>query len=437
MAKLTKTVVDAASADPNGGRIYLWDSEIKGFGLQILPSGVKSYVLQYRTADNQTRRMTIGKHGSPWTVADARAKADELLTALRKEGLDPLKAKQARKEVFTVADLAEAFLIDGRADKPNKKERSWKTDEGNIRCHILPLLGKTSLKELDRADVAKFQRDVAAGKTSREMVARARGKSVVKGGKGIAARSLAVLNAMLEWGVVRGYLPLNPAKGVKKYKQQKMERFLSERDVATLAEGMAILIDIAMLSDTVADAIRLWLLTGCRRGEITGCRRGEIIDLKWSYVDFDRGCLRLPDSKTGAKVVPLSAPALKLLAERTRKPDCEWVLPSNRGAGPVVGVWKGWDLLRDFCGLEDVRIHDLRHSFASFAAADGASLFLIGKVLGHTQASTTERYAHLSDDPIRAVAERAAGKVANALGLDRNEKTAEVVPLPTVGKGAR
>jgi integrase len=146
---------------------------------------------------------------------------------------------------------------------------------------------------------------------------------------------------------------------------------------------------------------------------VTGCRLREISALKWKWVDLDRGFLRLPDSKTGAKVVPLAAAALQLLANLPR--ESEWVFPSDRGTGPVIAIQKSWDMVRVWCGLEEVRLHDLRHSFASFAAADGSSLFLIGKVLGHTQARTTEKYAHLSDDPVRAVANKAASRIAAAM----------------------
>lgn len=417
MPKLTKKLVDATGPatepSPVTGKLpdaFVWDEQVKGFGLKITPVGRKVYVLQYRNAYNQSRRFTIGVHGSPWTVDQARGRAGELLRDLA-EGIDPLEQKRETRRALTVAELADLFLTEGRADKPDKKARSWATDASNIRCHVLPLLGTRRAAALTREDVARFQRDVAEGKTARQHAARPRGKSVVVGGKGIAARSLAVLSAILEWGVGRGLVPTNAAKGVRKGKQRVMERFLSEREVATLAEGMAVLEDMRMISDEAADAIRLWLLTGCRREEIT--------TLKWSFVDFDRGCLRLPDSKTGAKVVPLSAPALALLQRRRRVN--EWVLPSNRRVGPIVGVWKAWDMLRVWCGLEEVRIHDLRHSFASFAAADGASLFLIGKVLGHSQASTTERYAHLRDDPVRAVADRAAGRIAAALEAGRSK----------------
>jgi integrase len=148
----------------------------------------------------------------------------------------------------------------------------------------------------------------------------------------------------------------------------------------------------------------------------------EILTLEWAWVDFARACLRLPDSKTGAKVVPLGAPALRLLASLPREDDSPYVLPAQRGNGHFVGIQKVWQRIRDAAKLPDIRIHDLRHSFASIAVSGGDSLYLVGKVLGHRQARTTERYAHLKDDPLRAVADRTAGTIAAMLEGDREDE---------------
>ncbi len=172
------------------------------------------------------------------------------------------------------------------------------------------------------------------------------------------------------------------------------------------------------LPATAAAAIRLLLLTGCRKS--------EILSLRWEFVDFDRGCLSLPDSKTGARTIPLAAPALEIFAGLPR--TSEWVLPTAKGDGHYVGLGKAWERVRSRAGLDGVRTHDLRHSFASFAVADGATLYLVGKVLGHRQARTTEVYAHLHDDPVRAVADRTAARIAAAMNVG-NKKDAEVVKL--------
>jgi integrase len=283
------------------------------------------------------------------------------------------------------------------------------------------LLGKKLAAALTHDDVVRFQRDVAAGKSKADIKTGKRGRAIVDGGPGTAARSLAVLGAMLEWATHpdRKLIPANRAKGVKLLKGGKRERFLSEAELASLADTLAAMEAQHRLSPTVTAAIRLLLLSGCRKA--------EILSLRWEWVDVERGVLRLPDSKTGAKVVPLAAAAVKLLAELPRRGD--YVLPATKGAGHYTGLQKDWGRVRVRAGLAGVRVHDLRHSFASFAIADGNSLFLIGKVLGHKQARTTEIYAHLADDPIRAVADRTAARIAAAMTPAGGYNPANVVPL--------
>lgn len=267
----------------------------------------------------------------------------------------------------------------------------------------------------------KFQRDVAAGKSKADIRTGKRGRAIVDGGPGTAARSLAVLGAMLEWAAHpdRKLIPANPAKGVKLLKSGKRERFLSEAELAKLGDALAAMEAEHQLSATATAAIRLLLLSGCRKA--------EILTLRWEWVDIERRVLRLPDSKTGPKVVPLAAAAIKLLTELPRGGD--YVLPAAKGAGHYTGLQKDWERVRARAGIGGVRIHDLRHSFASFAVADGNSLYLIGKVLGHKQARTTEIYAHLADDPIRAVADRTAARIAAAMAPAGERNPANVVSI--------
>lgn len=429
MPKLTKRIVDSEVPDPNGRHVILWDSEVKGFGLRVT-TGAKSYILNYRTAEGRYRRYTIGKHGSPWTCEEARNRAIDLLFGLSR-GIDPLDSKAEARAALTVKELAELYLAEGPAAKPNKKPQSWKADRSNINRHIIPLLGRNIVRNLSQADVAKFQMDVAVGKSAVDEKTGPRGRAIVEGGKGTAARSLAVLGAILQFGVDRHVILSNPAKGVKLLKGEKKERFLSHREVVALADALAVMESAASkdedrINSTMAAAIRVLMLTGCRKNEVLG--------LQWDWIDWDRSCLRLPDSKTGAKVVPLASAALKVLADLERKDKCPFVFPAVRGKGHVVGLQKAWEVLRVRAtelarqrakeagepverapDLSTVRLHDLRHSFASFAVADGATLYMIGKVLGHEQARTTERYAHLDDDPLRVVAERTGSKIADAI----------------------
>jgi integrase len=223
---------------------------------------------------------------------------------------------------------------------------------------------------------------------------------------------------MLQFAVRRKLISTNPAKGIPLLKGEKKERFLSVVEVARLAEAVSGMETARKLSATAAASVRLLMLTGCRKS--------EILSLRWEWVDFERGCLRLPDSKTGAKMVPLAASAMELLSELPR--NAAYVFPAAKGAGHYTGLQKDWERVRLLAGLPGLRLHDLRHSFASFAVADGNTLFMVGKVLGHKQARTTEIYAHLANDPLRAVADRTAARIAAAM-KGRAGEEGEVIPL--------
>ncbi|HWB49133.1 MAG TPA: tyrosine-type recombinase/integrase [Stellaceae bacterium] len=418
MPKITKQFVDKA-APTDGKRTVFWDDSLKGFGLVVQPSGVKTYVANYRVGGNLQREV-IARHGV-LTPDQARDRARQILAKVA-DGKDPrAEKKEAERAKMTVAELADLYLKDGPAEKPNKKASSWATDRSNIERHIKPLLGSRPAQSLKTTEVADFQADVAAGKNVADVKTKKRGRAIVSGGKGTAARSLAVLGAMLEFGVRRKVIPANPAKGVPLLKLQPKERFLTEAEVARLADAIADMESKLELSKTAAAAIRLLMLTGCRKS--------EILALRPEWVDAARGVLRLPDSKTGAKVVPLASAALELLAALPR--DGSYVLPAAKGDGHYVGIQKDWEKLRERANLPGLRLHDLRHSFASFAVADGNSLYMIGKVLGHRQARTTEGYAHLANDPLRAVADRTANRISAAM-KGKKDSAGEVVEFPKV-----
>jgi len=270
-------------------------------------------------------------------------------------------------------------------------------------------------KALRRTDIQRFQRDVTEGKTSAAgKGARKRGRLRVTGGAGTAWRTTVVVAAMLAWAVKGGILDENPAEGVELNKLPKRERFLSGAELTRLGEAMA-KAERKGVNLTALNMIRLLLLTGARRTEIAS--------LRWGFVDFERGALRLPDSKIDEKTIALGAPALSLLASLQQGEGMAWVFPATRGKGHFKGMPGIWAKVAKMAGLKvgkaagslGVRVHDLRHGFASVAVADGGSLYLVGKVLGHMQASTTERYAHLYLDPVQAVADRTARKIAGAL----------------------
>lgn len=398
MPKLTKRAIDAFTSDR--AEAFLWDTIVLGFGVRLRKGGSKTFILKYRMG-SAVRRHTLGKVGSPYTVEDAREAAAELLRQVR-EGHDPMAAKRERAEAITVSELIETYLHEGRISKPNKRESSWRGDASVLRRHVEPLLGQRLARDISRRDLEKLQADVLSGRTAQDIRTKARGRAIIRGGPGAAGQMIRSTAAMFAWAVQQEIIPANPAIGVQKVKPRRRERFLSMAEARHMIETLAELVEAGDIPEPHAAILRLLLFTGARKS--------EILDLTWGEVDLERGRILLPwhRSKTGEKMIPLNSAALKELMRRPRSGP--YVFPAARGDGPTVGLYKTWDLVRKRAKLEGVRIHDLRHSFASFAAADGASLYLIGKALGHRQASTTERYAHLTDDPVRAVAEQVGSR---------------------------
>ena len=258
-----------------------------------------------------------------------------------------------------------------------------------------------------RHHIERFQADLAAGKTARDLKIGPRARSIVRGGKGVASRSVGMLGAIFTFAVGRGYCAENPVRGVKRFPDGKSERFLSSTEMIRLGEALD-LSDRECLEDPSAlNAIRLIALSGCRKN--------EALSLEWSFVDFDHGCLHLPDSKTGQKVIILGAAALELLSQLPRLEGNEFVFPGHKPGKHFVGLTRVWERLRKRADIEDVRIHDLRHSFGATGASAGMGLPIVGKLLGHRHAATTSRYGHVAPDPARAAADRIAGTISAAL----------------------
>lgn len=403
-AKITKRSVEEIV--PAGRDLFIWDTELKGFGAKITPSGVRTYVVQYRLGGRNSlvRRFTIGRHGSPWTPEDARKEALRIRGRVA-DGLDPAADKSEARAEMTVAALCDLYLDEGCA---TKKPGTVINDRSRIAHHIKPLLGRKRLSQVTRGDVERVLRDVAAGKTKKNQKGGPRVRTIVRGGRGVANRVIETLGSIFTFAVNHELRPDNPVRGIKKFTPRRIERFLALSELARLGEALTAAERDGENPSAIA-AIRLLVLTGCRRG--------EILSLKWEHVDFEHACLRLPDSKTGAKVVPLGTPALQLIAALPRLEENPYVLPGAREGGHLIGLQKVWHRVQIAANLEGVRIHDLRHSFASVAVAGGDSLYLVGRVLGHKQARTTQIYAHVHDDPLRAVADRASSAIAAAMAF--------------------
>jgi integrase len=417
---ITKTVVDRLKP----GAIA-WDAEVTGFGVRC-QRRFKIFILKYRIFGQQ-RWISIGKHGAPWTVELARKEAKRLLGQVA-AGVDPAEVRDLARADLTIAELCDLYLKEGCT---TKKPSTVAIDRGRIERHIKPVLGKMRVHQVRKGDVEKLLREVAAGKTATDQKTGTYGRAIVKGGKGTANKAVTLLGAIGTFAVDRGLRPDNPAKGVKLYKSRSAERFLSADELSRLGEA---------LSGAEKEGANPYAIAAIRLLALTGARKGEILSLHWQrdsngagYIDFNRSCLHLLDSKTGEKRVPLGAPALELLNRLPRIEGTPFVFPGKTG-GHYAGLQKVWNQIRRRAGLEDVRLHDLRHSYASTAVASGDSLYLVGKVLGHRKASTTSRYAHLSDDPLRDVADRTARQIAAAMASD--EGAGEVVDL-FHGKGQK
>ena len=410
MPKLTKKSVD--SANPKEKEYFVWDNGLPGFGLRVFPSGKRSYLVQYRI-NGRTRRYTIGLHG-PTTPDKARTRAMALLSAIA-DGGDPAAERHESQKSLTVAQLCDLYFEEGCG---TKKPSTLATDRGRVEQHIKPLLGTKRVRAVTQADVMKFLKDVAGGKTKADMKTRERGRAIVRGGKGTATRTVGLLGGIFTFAVNRKLRSDNPVRGVKRFTDKRNERFLSPVELGKLGK---------ILQRAEHEGVNPCAIAAIRLLIFTGCRKSEILTLKWEYVDWENKFLRLPDSRTGQKIVPLGAPALELLSALPKVEGNSYVLPSVEKEKHYTGLQKVWQEIRAWEGLSDVRIHDLRHSFASVGVLGGDSLLMIGKLLGHKDSKTTQMYAHLADDAAQQAADRIARQIKAAMNFEVDG--GEVLPI--------
>lgn len=384
MPKITKRTVDALV--PRSRERMLWDDDIKGFGVRVHPSGRKVYIVKYRNR-GRVAKVTIGPHGAI-TPAAARARAAEIITAAR-TGKDLAGRTLWEVNAPTVAELGKRFLDEYAPAhcKPNTQRQYRKMVEG----YIVPRLGKRRVPDIQRIDVAALHHELRATPPT-------------------ANRALATLSRMFAlaeiWGMRRENS--NPCRNIKHFREQRRERFLSDEEYGRLGAVLRAVERKGSERPTAIAAIRLLMLTGCRKG--------EILTLRWEHVDLERGELRLPDSKTGAKIVPLGDPAIEVLRGMDRADGNPWVIAGVKPGKALSGLSDQWSRIRKRAGIEDVRLHDLRHSYASGGLLVGEGLPMIGKLLGHNKVETTARYAHLANDPLKAAANRIASRIAQVAG---------------------
>jgi len=384
MPKLTKRSVEALKV--RGDNYIAFDAELPGFGVRVMPSGKRFFLVQYRR-HGRTRRVMLGQFG-PLTAEVARRRALVLLAQARSGGSDPAADRDALRQSLTVEQLGARFLREHVAVrcKPTTQSEYFRS----VELFMNPFFGKQRVRSVTTADVAEFHGSLSHTPYQ-------------------ANRTLGVLSKMMNlaeiWGLRDRHS--NPCEDIQRYPEHKRERFLSLKEVEALGRGL----DAAELDGSegkyACNAFRLLLLTGCRLSEIQR--------LEWEHVYLDEGELRLPDSKTGAKTVHLGAAAIALMRGLPRIDMNPFVIAGKNPGSYLTDLQRPWRRIRGAAGLEDVRIHDLRHTFASGGLAVGEGLSMIAKLLGHTQVQTTARYAHLAADPIKQAADKIAERLAGAL----------------------
>lgn len=392
--KITKRTVEALQPGPCDA--FLWDSEIPGFGCKVTPKGARIYLLQYGR-NGRDHRVTIGRHGVEFTAEQARNEARRL-RGLIASGENPALERSRDRSMPTVAELGQRYLEEYA--RLHKKPSGLAQDRRNLDNHIIPLIGSLKVSEIERQDITRVMRDVAVGKTAKDEKTKLQGRRIVRGGEIVANRAHALLSKMFELAEDWKYRSAgsNPCRGAKRFAEHKVERFLSIDELSRLGAASNAAKEGRLVVDAGAPvtvpekrkrggqrrigprsenpyavaAIQLLLLTGCRLG--------EVLELRRSHVDFERRILSLPDSKTGAKTVYLSEPALRVLSDVERPEGNQYVFPGKRPSEPLRSIRKPWEHLCKAARLENVRLHDLRHSFAS-----------VGSIKAETQRSFSAR----------------------------------------------
>ena len=360
---------------------FYWDRQRPGFGVRVYPNGSKVYLVQGR-GPRGTRRIALGRHGT-MSADEARRQGTALLARIRAG--EEVAAGPGEGDAPTVADLAERYLrehVEVRC-----KANTVRGYRQVIEQHILPRLGKVPIGALDRTHVAELHYRLR--------------KTPVAANDTVGALSR-MLNRAEAWGLVPA--GSNPCRFVTPYRTRRLERFLTEDELRHLGEALDDLEAGGRVPVRAAAAIRLLMLTGCR------C--GEVLKLRWEDVALERNEVRLRDSKTGPRVVPLSPAASRVLVGVPREADNPWVIAGRQPGTRLTHLAYYWYPVRERAGLDDVRLHDLRHTFASRALALGEDLTMIGKLLGHRKIQTTARYAHLARDSVKESAALVAASIA-------------------------
>ena len=409
--RISKSAVDSLFCSGGKDRDIVWDDKLKGFGVIVYPTGLKTYVAQYRK-DGRSHRVVIGKHGR-LTPDEARKEAKALLGDVEK-GANPAFERRTKREAPTLDKVAEGFLAYAFAKKKTGTARGY---DNALRLHILPQLGTKRLTKITHADVESLHASMSDRRPQ-------------------ANRTLAVLSAVWSWAARHRHVDAasNPTKGVEKYRESAWERYLTQDELLRLSDALTAAETTGRLHSVDESNLKAkhapkpenrrrkfdsHSVAAIRLLTLTGARLREILDAKWEHVDLERGMMFLPDSKTGRKPIYLSAAAAAILSALPRIDGNPCVIPGEKTGQPRADLKRPWDAICEVAGLDGVRLHDLRHSFASVGAGASLGLPIIGKLLGHSQPSTTQRYAHLDADPMRRAVETIGSTIAAAMAGKR------------------
>jgi len=424
MPKLTKTEVDGAAPGPV--QKFIWDTEIKGFGLKIFPTGVKTFVFQYRIPEGKTRRTTIGRYSNTLTADQARKRAKELAYEVH-AGRDPMGERKARRDALSVNELLDLYVLSEKF--ASNAATTQAVDRGRMDRHLRPLLGREIAANLTADQVAKARRAIAEGGTAARVKTIARGLAKVTGGPGTADKAALLLKTVFSWALENGFAKSNPVAKLRVAASGTRDTIMDgAEDYKRMFATLQKMENEKRIRAAVADAIRFIALTGARRGEVTG--------LIWRWVDLKTGLITLPPKahkaghRTGKpRIIALPAEAQAIIARQPAgEPDDHVFLPV-KGAG-ALALDKSWAAVRTEAKLPaNLGMHGLRHSIGTHLAMAGASAVELMETLGHRQITTTLRYVHFAERSRSTLATRAAAVVSAGLAQANGKPTADVVKL--------
>ena len=392
---LTQAIVSSTTCPSNVKKLDLFDTKTRGLLLEIRTSGGRTYYLRYRDSRGITRQLRLANEKDV-SLSQVRTLADKARNRIAM-GEDPIEQRRVARAIPTFSQFIDEMYL------PHVKtyKRSWDTDVSLLRNHLLPRFGKRHLDEITRQDIVKMHADrkaagAAAGSANRLLI-----------------MMRYIFNLAMRWEVPG--IKVNPCAGVPLLEvNNKKERYLSEEEARRLYEA------VCKSENTMLQYIVPMLI-------LTGARKREVLDAKWEDFDFDRRLWRIPTTKLGKpRHVPLSDGVMNLLSGMERKGD--WVFANPKTNKPFVSIFCAWNTARTKAGLSDVRVHDLRHSFASLLINSGRSLYEVQKLLGHTQVKTTQRYAHLAPETLLAASNAATLAVGSIMGVMPNR----IVDVPLV-----